>query len=369
MKILHIVKKYPHALGGDAVVVANLQKQQQHNGHTVAVITSNCAEIPERAHLYKVGLKNTPAKLDDITFKRLFSLLMLFLQMFTILPKERPDVIHTHSIDMAYFASFAARLFGVPIVHTFHIVTFYDASQSALRRKTEMWLAKRARLSYATAPNTYDVQQLRAAGLNRTLLLPNGVDVPFWMVQPHNRPTDTFTFLAIGRLEHQKGYEYLIKAAFLLSCNLTRPFRVIIAGEGSQGTMLRNLVHDLQIDDIVSFAGRKNPEEVRALLAEADAVVLPSLYETTPVTLLEAWAANVPVIVTSVGIMRNTSENFGAAYIVPPKDEEALMHAMNFYMADTAARSVIAAKGYEEAKKYSWPLVAQTAEIIYRSTQ
>lgn len=368
MKILHVVKKYPNALGGDAVVVANLQKQQQRDGHTTVVVTSNCAEIQGQGRLYKVGLKDTPSRLDSITFKRLLSLLMLFSRMFIIVQRERPDVIHTHSIDMAFFASFAARLFGVPVVHTFHIVTFYDDNQSALRRKTEIWLAKMAKLRYVTAPNSYDVRQLQAAGLKRVLLLPNGVDTSF-VVLPYNEPSDTFTFLAVGRLEHQKGYESLVKAVFLLSGNLTQPFRVIIAGEGSQSTALRSLVHNLQIDDIVSFVGRKSPQEVRALLADADAVVLPSLYETTPIALLEAWSAAVPVIVTPVGIMRDAPQGAGVAYVVPPKDEKALMRAMYFYMTHAEERLAIATKGYQEAAKYSWPLVAKTAETIYRKVQ
>ncbi|HVQ44325.1 MAG TPA: glycosyltransferase family 4 protein [Candidatus Saccharimonadia bacterium] len=180
MNILHVCKKYPDALGGDAVVVSNLRRQQQAAGHDVAVVTSNCNEILKGRHIYKIGMKDTPASLDSITPKRLVSLVILSLGMFGILRRERPDVIHTHSIDMAFFVSFAARLYGIPMVHTFHIVTFYDATQSALRRKSELWLARAAHLRSATAPNSYDVAKLQAAGLVQTVLLPNGVDLAFW---------------------------------------------------------------------------------------------------------------------------------------------------------------------------------------------
>lgn len=370
MRILHIVKKYPNALGGDAVVVANLQKQQQNDGHTVAIVTSNCAEIPQQPHLYKVGLKDTPERLDSITFKRLLSLLILSARMFAILPKERPDVIHTHSVDMAFFASFAARLFGVPIVHTFHIVTFYDQNQSIVRRKTEVWLAKKAKARLATAPNNYDVQKLQAAGLRQALLLPNGVDLSFWELPTRNQQTSTFTFMAVGRLEPQKGYEYLIRAAHQLSGVPIAPFRVLIVGEGSQDAKLRKLASSLGVDNLVSFEGRRSAAGIRDLLAGADAVVLPSLYETTPITLLESWAAKVPVIATPVGILRDLPPGYRAAYIVPPKDAKALTNAMHLCMTDAEERAAKAAQGYQEAQKYAWPLVARTAETIYRkSTQ
>lgn len=367
MKILHVSKKYPQALGGDAVVVSNLGKQQQAAGHEVVIATSNCDEITDAPNIYKFGLRDTPARLDAITPKRIISLSMLFFQIFAILRRERPDVIHTHSVDIAFVVSAAARFYGIPIVHTFHIVTFYDTNQSLVRRKTELWLAKRARPRAATVPNTYDVRQLRKAGLGQTVLLPNGVDLSFWQTNIPAEEHEAFIFVAAGRLEQQKGYEYLIRAAALLACTLPVSFRVVIAGDGSQEARLRELIRSEHIEDLVTLAGRKTPEELRVLFAQADAAVFPSLYETTPVTVLEAWAANVPVIVSSVGILRDAPADFDAAYVVPPGDEDALSEAMSQCIVDADTCAVVAGKGYEEVAKYAWPRVARTAETIYRS--
>lgn len=369
MKILHVCKKYPHAMGGDAVVVANLQNQQQAASHQVVIATSNCDQIKDGPHIYKLGLKDTPAGLDSITLKRILSLVIMAFRMFGILAKERPDIIHTHSVDMAFFTSFAARFYHIPIVHTFHIVTFYDANQSVLRRKSELWLAKKARPRFVTAPNKYDVKKLVDAGLQQATLLPNGVDREFWKPNPHAQKNQDFTFLAVGRLEHQKGYDYLIKAAALLNKKTTTAFRVVIVGEGSQKQALHTLAQTLDVNDIVQFVGAKDPQETRALLEQADAIVCPSLYETTPLTLLEAWSGAVPVIITPVGILRDAEPGFKAAFIVPSKSTMSLMRAMATCMNDAAARQKAATHGYEEAKKYAWPQISQKAEIIYRGVQ
>lgn len=366
MKILHVSKKYPQALGGDAVVVSHLREQQRAAGHEVVVVTSNCKEISDAPYVYKFGLQDTPAKLDTITPRRIFSLVMLFFQIFGILRKERPDAIHTHSVDIAFVVSTAAHFYHIPIVHTFHIVTFYDAHHSLLRRKTELWLAKRARPHATTAPNSYDVAKLRRAGLEQTVLLPNGVDINFWQTYIHAEENEDFIFLAVGRLERQKGYEHLIRAASLLTQTLPAPFRVMIVGEGSEGAALRKLARSQQVEDVVLFAGRKSPEEVRAFLSRADAAVFSSLYETTPVTLLEAWASSVPVIVSRVGILRDVPADFDAAYVVPPGDEEALAEAMGDCVIDTQKCTTVAAKGYQEVAQYAWPQTAQKAEAIYR---
>lgn len=364
MKILHVVKKYPNALGGDAVVVANLQKQQESMGHAVAIVTSNCDDIKNGEHIYKVGLKDTPAQLDTITVTRLASLVILFFRMFTILWRERPDVIHTHSVDMAFFVSFASHMYHIPIIHTFHIVTFYDAAQSGLRRKSELWLAKNARPVKVTAPNTYDVEKLQTGGLRQAVLLPNGVDLALWKLYGYVEKNKAATFVAIGRLEDQKGYEYLIKATAILA--KTQPLSVIIVGDGSQKIALQELVRNLGVEASVTLVGRKNLEEIRELLGGAHAAVFSSLYETTPLTLLEAWAAGVPVVATSVGILRDTPSYFDAALVVPSKDERALAGAMQCFVRDEPLRMATAAAGAKEAAKYAWPTIAQKLETIYR---
>ena len=109
MKILHITKKYPQALAGDAVAVSNLEKQQLQRRDKVAVLTSNCDEITADKLHYKFGLRDTPAALDAITLRRLLSLAALTYKAFRVIKKEKPDVVHTHSIDMALAASFAAQ--------------------------------------------------------------------------------------------------------------------------------------------------------------------------------------------------------------------------------------------------------------------
>jgi len=367
VNIMHICKKYPNALGGDAVVVSNLRKQQEAAGHRVAIVTSNCEEIVSGPHIYKLGLRDTPAKLDAITPRRLVSLVILAVSIFFIIWRERPDVIHTHSVDMALAISPAARLFGVPIVHTFHIVTFYDRNQSVFRRKTELWLAKGAGLHRATAPNSYDAQKLQAAGI-ATTVLPNGVDLEFWQSATPVKANRTFTFAAVGRLEAQKGYEYLVRAAALLAAR-GETFRVVIAGEGSQKARLHMLISTLHLEHIVTLTGRKTPEATRTLLARADVAVFPSLYETTPLTLLEAWAVGLPVIVTPVGILRDAGQDFGAALVVPPKDEQSLMQAMLDCKTNATRRAAIAAQGLAEVAQYGWQRVARTAETIYGATQ
>lgn len=364
MIILHVTKKYPNALGGDSVVVQNLQKQQQQAGHKVMVLTSNCKEIVGAENIFKFGLLDSPAALDSITIKRIISLLVLPFYVLRIIRKQRPDVIHTHSVDMAFGLSLVARFFKIPLVHTFHIVTSNNPQQAAMRRYTEVWLAKGASPRLVTAPNKHDVLDLQAAGLPARELA-NGVDLAFWRPEKNVANDEKFMFVSVGRLEPQKGYDYLIKAVAQLASTVAQSFHVVIVGEGNQKFALQDLIERLGVENYITLAGRQSPEQIRKLFSGAQAAVFPSLYETTPLTLLEAWAIGLPVVATPVGILQDDSNADKVVFMSHMRDEKSLCKAMVNCMADDTARQQKAARARKQVKQYSWPDIARSVEMLY----
>jgi len=364
MKIMHVCKKYPNALGGDAVVVSNLEKQQKFNGHQVIILTSNCNEIKNGSNIYKFGLKDTAASLDNITPRRIISLIMLYFKTFRVLKIERPDVIHTHSVDMAFFISFAARLYKIPIVHTFHIVTFYNENQPLVRRKTELFLVRGARAASITAPNAYDVIKLQEAGLKQSVLLPNGIDLSFWKKDPKVKKAVLFTFIIVGRLEKQKGIEYLIKAAAILREHCKTKFKILIVGEGSLKTQHESLAKSLNLEGCIKFLGKKDSFKVRKLYETSHAAVIPSLHEAMSLFLLEAWAMQLPVIATSVGNLKTTKES-EIVISIPIQDEKALASAMLNLMTDKQLGLKTSINAYKEVSNLAWSTIASNVSEIY----
>jgi glycosyltransferase involved in cell wall biosynthesis len=364
VKILHITKKYPNALGGDAIVVSSLEKQQIEAGHKVTILTSNCDEIKNRKNIYKFGLKDTPTELDRITIKRLFSLIALFFKAYKVFKIERPDVIHTHSADMAFFISHAARHYRIPIVHSFHIVTFYDKNQSLLRRKSELMLIRGTRPKVITAPNSYDAVKLREAGLEQTVLLPYGIDLAFWRKKSGVKKAKVFTFVSVGRLEEQKGYEYLIRAIALLEQKTKKSFEVIIVGKGSLQDSLEALTAELNVKDRIFFIGRKTPNQLKAVYSVADAAIIPSLYETVPLTLLEAWAMGLPTVATPVGILAGAADNKKSILEIERRSPESLAAAMHTVMAGAKA---LVKYAHHKVNNYSWKNTSIVLEGLYES--
>jgi glycosyltransferase involved in cell wall biosynthesis len=364
MKILHVTKKYPNALGGDAIVVAGLEKQQTANSHEVRILTTNCDEIKKSRHIYKVGLKDKPANLDKITVRRLVSLIILYFRAFKILKSERPDVIHAHSIDMAFFVSFAARRYRIPLIQTFHAVTFNDPREPAIRRKSELFLLRRARPKKILVLSPTAVKDFQKAGFENVDFIPNGVDMETWAARSPKKTGRPFTFLAVGRLEEIKGFKYLINAAAELRKDNYK-FKVYIAGDGSSKQQLQDQIDSLDIGEYVTLLGSLGQKQLKDTYDEADAFVLSSLSEAMPIALLEAWAAGLPTIVTKVKDIPLMAGD--ASLQVAPSNAAELKKAMASFLSDRKLTKSLAKKSYELAQtKYQWSIVNKNLEDVYQ---
>lgn len=141
MIILHVTKKYPKAIGGDATCVFNLEKEQEKRGHKVFILAANCRDIVNKSNLYKFGLGDISSNWDKVTCNRIFSLLLFGKSLF-VLSKTKPDIIHTHSADLGFIISIWAKLKGIPVINTCHGVTFPFKFLSKTKRYAELFFLR-----------------------------------------------------------------------------------------------------------------------------------------------------------------------------------------------------------------------------------
>ncbi len=139
--------------------------------------------------------------------------------------------------------------------------------------------------------------------------------------------------LAIGRLSREKahidlieGFNRLREAQPEISC------RLIIVGDGPERDRLEAAAASLGCKERVIFTGQVS--DVQAFYALADVFVLPSHSEGSPNVLLEAMAANIPVVATAVGGVPEMVENNESALLVPPNDPPSLAAAIARLLAD-----------------------------------
>lgn len=192
---------------------------------------------------------------------------------------------------------------------------------------------------------------------NLMTVVPNGVDVP---AQPP--ATVGARVGAIGALEPIKGVDVFLRAvAIVHAADPAQAF--VISGDGSQRPALGSLAAELGVAGAVSFAGH---EPASVALARLRVLVVSSHFESGPLVILEAMAAGIPVIATSVGGIPEQAPPC-AIVLVEPNDPAALAAAIQATLADPAA----AADRARSAHRYvlaerSAADCARAMEAVYR---
>jgi glycosyltransferase involved in cell wall biosynthesis len=161
--------------------------------------------------------------------------------------------------------------------------------------------------------------------------------------------------LVPARLDPQKGHRHLIQAAVEVP-----GATFLLAGDGSERKVLNELAQSLGLGDRVVFLGYRG--DIPALLAACDLVVLPSLYEGLPLSLLEAMAAGKPVIASRIGGVDELVANDENGLLVEPGDPHALAEAIRALLADPERRRRLARAGSEVVER-RFSLAAASARI------
>jgi glycosyltransferase involved in cell wall biosynthesis len=172
--------------------------------------------------------------------------------------------------------------------------------------------------------------------------------------------------LAVGRLSREKGHMDLIDALGALSlANSQLDPKLVIVGDGPERLRIERAARSQGLAERLIFAGQVG--DVRPFYALADALVLPSHSEGSPNVLLEAMAARVPIVATSVGGVPEILENDKTALLVSPGNPRMLAGAMDKLLSDVKLGEHLAANAFARVRRrYSPETYARSLINIYR---
>lgn len=143
---------------------------------------------------------------------------------------------------------------------------------------------------------------------------------------------------AIGRLEHQKGFDTLVRSmAGVVDASL------VVVGDGSERARLEGLADEVGLADRVEWAGWR--DEPRTYLPAFDVVAFPSRFEGFPLAVLEALLARSAVVATDVGSTSEAVVDGETGLLVPPEDPDALAAAIRRLLADQELRERLGENG------------------------
>ena len=219
------------------------------------------------------------------------------------------------------------------------------------------WLARRLDLRCAVSD---DAEQMARAALGGSYdVLFNGVEVTsFAKATPASTEGPTIFF--IGRHEPRKGLDVLLAAMTDLPPNV----RLWIAGDGPDTELLRaRVAGDVRIE----WLGRISDEERASRMRGADVFCAPSLRgESFGVVLLEAMAADTPVVASDLPGYSNVARAGRDALLVPPGDADALAAALRRVLTDPVRARALVVSGEQRAAEFSMEHLAEEYLQRYR---
>src|SRR5262245_831508 len=196
-----------------------------------------------------------------------------------------------------------------------------------------------------------------------TYVVPNGVDPVFVEVTRAARARHG-PIVFFGRIERSKGVDTLIEALSRLRDIDDLP--VLVIGRGSWERAARESAARLGLANRLEFRGWLDRDALASVLATARLAVLPSREESFGNAMVEAMAAGVPVLSSSVGSILEVTDNGRAARLVPADDPDQLAHAISDLVRHADEAEALGRQGREfVARAFSWSRAVSLYEHIY----
>ena len=256
-----------------------------------------------------------------------------FRAMVRLLRAERPDVLHTHNLSAQFYGAPAARLVGVPVVVCTRHGTGPKRVLGSLALAGLVW-----RMADQLVPVSDDAAEQMTAnygiGSSKAHVILNGVDTDAYHPCAGPREAERLRLLQVDgrpvvgtvcRMIGYKGIDTLLDA-FATVRREEHGAVLVLVGDGADRAGFEEHARKLGLGESARFLGSRS--DVKDIYPLLDVFVLASYQEGIPLTLLEAMACGVPVVVTAVGGMPQVTDNGAAGVLVPPRDAAALADAI-----------------------------------------
>jgi len=239
-------------------------------------------------------------------------------------------------------------------------VDFNNPISAKIKKTIEDRSLKKPNFDILVSSNKKFLETAKKLGIDKKIeVVPSGVDLSRFSTQPESVKDeygleDKKVVLFVGRVIDIKGLKYLIAALE------GSDYALVIVGDGPE---LPNLTKAAEKKKVTLIAvGQKDPIP---FYFSADLFVLPSIMEGCPLTILEAFAAGLPVVASNVAGIPELVEEGKNGFLVKPKDTIDLRKKIDRILMDDNLCIQIKKNNLVKAKNYSWDKIAEKMEKIY----
>lgn len=314
------------------------------------------------------------------------------------------DIIYSHYWLSGWVALAIKRQYGVPVVQMFHTLgrmkdridhqsqpldsPIISLQEPNIRVAVETEIMEQADcIIAATQAERMQLMWLYRANRSRIEIVPPGVALDHFRpmdrqvakaqigLAPHQR-----MFLFVGRIEPLKAVDTICEALALLKTDnpamLNDLYIYIVGGDPDDTTpdnhemiRLRELCRQLGLEDVVLFVGAKEQAVLPAYYNAAEALIMPSDYESFGMVALEAMACGTPVIASQVGGLAFLVQDNETGFHVPVREPHMLAERMHTLLFNPEKRQEMGQKARQVAESYSWQEIVRQLLQVFRNVR
>jgi len=316
------------------------------------------------------------------------------IEAFTSLKGLEYDLIHSHYWMSGLAALELKRQWNLPVIQMFHTLGLMrqrvarpdEEVDGDYRLSGEKRLLQEADcIIAATVAEKAQIQWLYQADVEKIGIIPPGVDLSRFYPIPEDEAKEVIgippcdqVLLYVGRIEPLKGIDTLIEAVAYMRSNgdfEELSFCLAVIGGDPESDpenqtvemkRLKDLRHLHGLDDLVTFLGKRDQDLLPYYYSAAEAVVVPSHYESFGMVALEAMACGTPVVASQVGGLAYLVQDGVTGYTVPSSDVEALAKRLSDLINDKSLREQLGMQAAALAQEFGWDIIARQIRDLYQ---
>lgn len=302
-----------------------------------------------------------------------------FIEVYKILKKEKPYVLHLNSPKAGGMGSLAGRLSGVPkIIFTAHGWTFNEKrnllNTSLIKIFSWITVFLSSRVIVIAKKEEAQAHAMPLVGKNKIKLIGNGIETIEFKEKnearkellpslSENYESDTVWIGTIAELHKNKAHSYLISAL----SKINHPFVCIIIGEGEERKNLENLIRTYRLEEKIFLVGFK--DNASRYLKAFDIFTLTSIKEGLPYGILEAGQASLPVVATSVGGIPDIIQNHTSGLLIKkPENVHQMRDALEHLIENPKQRLEFGNNLHEKVEReFSLEQMLKKTLLLYKN--
>jgi glycogen(starch) synthase len=380
VRIVQVTPRFPPAIGGMENHVYAVSTELKKRGHKVMVITSDDVDENGKDTVrYTDVMNGVEVYRRALLFRKTMREYWFLSDVTAILSKLKPDVVHAHGYRClsSCIATYWCRRNKIPVVFTPHGIYPPRSFANGLIKATydhsfgNLLLRSSDKITALTKHNRQLLLKL-GAPRDRIVLIPNGVNVnKYDKTQQCNEKTSKEqsggpVLLYVGRIDWNKGLERVIEAlpALVKSFNHIK-FLIVGPDYSGHSEKLWALARELGVSESVVMTGEVSEQQKSFYYSTADVFVLPAIYEGLSLSLLEAMASGLPIVVAKSGSGGILVDDVHALLMNDCSAQE-ISSLVSMILGDSRLADRIGKNAFDlVSKEFSWDRVVDKIEALY----